>query len=299
MEAVWRQPVTQALWGALAGFVWQGTAIALAVRALLACMGRRPSRERYAVVCFGLLVMAVLPVVSFWPVLESEASGVSTATVALGGGARVGVWLEALCPWLLSAWLCGVLFLSLRTVSAWEQALALAREGVRQPGNIMAQALTRMMRRTRVSRSVRLLASVSIEEPAVVGLWRPRILVPASAMTGLSVLQLEAVLAHELAHIRRYDSLVNLLQTLVETALFYHPAVWWLSASIREEREHCADDVAVESCGDALFYSRALAALDQLRARGPDRAVVANGGALLLCASSGCSRHPRRGGQRT
>jgi beta-lactamase regulating signal transducer with metallopeptidase domain len=138
-----------------------------------------------------------------------------------------------------------------------------------------------MTERTRVSRPVRLLESVNIEVPTVVGLWRPLILVPTSTLAGLSVSQLEAVLAHELAHIRRHDYLVNLLQALVETALFYHPAVWWLSSRIREEREHCADDVAVESCGDALLYSRALATLEQLRARIPVPAVAANGGALL------------------
>jgi BlaR1 peptidase M56/Gram-negative bacterial TonB protein C-terminal len=143
-------------------------------------------------------------------------------------------------------------------------------------------ALARVMKRTRVGRPVRLLESTAIEVPTVVGLWRPLILLPASAITGLSVLQLEAVLAHELAHIRRHDYLVNLLQALVETALFYHPAVWWLSACIREEREHCADDVAVESCGDALFYSRVLATLEQLRATVPAPALAANGGSLLL-----------------
>jgi TonB family protein len=129
---------------------------------------------------------------------------------------------------------------------------------------------------------VRLLESAAVEVPTVVGLWRPIILVPASTLTGLSVWQLEAVLAHELAHIRRHDYLVNLLQALIEALLFYHPAVWWLSARIREEREHCADDVAVESCGDALLYSRTLATLEQLRARAPAPALAANGGSLLL-----------------
>jgi beta-lactamase regulating signal transducer with metallopeptidase domain len=291
LEALWAQPVTQALGGALADFVWQGAAIALGVRALLACMGRRPAHERYAVACLGLLVMAVLPVGSFFRAVL--AGGTSVTLAAAGGGSLIGgtevslatwggAWLEALRPWLLSAWLCGVLLLSLRTGFAWKRARALAHEGTRPPGDLMVQALARVMERTRVGRPVRLLESVAVEVPTVVGLWRPLILVPASAMTGLTVPQLEAVLAHELAHIRRHDYLVNLLQALVETVLFYHPAVWWLSSRIREEREHCADDVAVESCGDALFYSRALAALEQLRAPVPVPALAANGGSLLL-----------------
>ena len=293
LEALWEHPVAQALGIALARFVWQGAAIALGVGALLSCMGRRPARERYALACLGLLVMAVLPVASFASVLAGAASGVSSASAAMGNGAltwttpegTLASWasarLETLRPWLMSAWMCGVLLLSLRTVFAWRRAQALAREGTRQPGGTVMMALVRMTERIRVSRPVRLLESVNIEVPTVVGLWRPLILVPTSTLAGLSVSQLEAVLAHELAHIRRHDYLVNLLQALVETALFYHPAVWWLSSRIREEREHCADDVAVESCGDALLYSRALATLEQLRARIPAPAVAANGGALL------------------
>lgn len=292
LEALWEQPVTQALGVALARFVWQGAAIALGVGALLSCMGRRPARERYALACLGLLVMAVLPLASFGSMLAGAASGVSSASAAMGDGAltwspesTLASWavarLETLRPWLMSAWMCGVLLLSLRTVFAWRQALALARDGTRQPGGTVMMALVRMTERTRMSRPVRLLESVNIEVPTVVGLWRPLILVPTSALTGLSASQLEAILAHELAHIRRHDYLVNLLQALVETVLFYHPAVWWLSSRIREEREHCADDMAVESCGDALLYSRALATLEQLRARIPAPAVAATGGALL------------------
>ena len=286
LEAVWQQPVARALAGALIGFVWQGAVVALVVWALLTLMDRRPAHERYALACLGLLVMALLPLGSFWAALRGPPSVVyaarSVANGALGGlAAGAKPWLEVLGPWLLAAWLGGVLVLSLRTVLAWRRALALTRAGTRQPDNGVTQALTRAMERTRVSRPVRLLVSVAIEVPTVVGLWRPFILVPASSLAGLGVSQLEAILAHELAHIRRHDYLVNLLQALVETALFYHPAVWWLSERIRQEREHCADDVAVESCGDVVLYSRALLSLEQLRTRVPVPAVAANGGSLL------------------
>lgn len=292
LEALWAQPVTQALGIALARFVWQGAAVALGAGVLLACMGRRPARERYAVACLGLLVMVVLPAASFLSELASVASGAPTVPAALGDGALtwtpeatlaawVKAWLWTLRPWLMTAWGCGVLLLSLRTAWAWRKAQVLTREGTRQPGGAATMALVRMMERARVSRPVRLLESVAVEVPTVVGLWKPLILVPTSTLTGLSVAQLESVLAHELAHIRRHDYLVNLLQALVETALFYHPAVWWLSARIREEREHCADDVAVECCGDALMYSRALATLEHLRVSVPAPALAANGGSLL------------------
>jgi hypothetical protein len=117
--------------------------------------------------------------------------------------------------------------------------------------------------------------------PTAIGWLRPVILLPVGALTGLTVQQLEAIIAHELAHIRRHDYLINLLQTVIETLLFYHPAVWWVSRRIREEREHCCDDLAVSVCGDALSYARALFTMEQLRAATPPLAMAANGGALM------------------
>jgi peptidoglycan/xylan/chitin deacetylase (PgdA/CDA1 family) len=148
------------------------------------------------------------------------------------------------------------------------------------------ELLARASRRVRVSRAVRLCRSALVEVPTVVGHLRPIILVPAAALAGLTPRQLEAVLAHELAHIRRYDYLVNLLQTAAEVLLFYHPAAWWLSRRLRAEREHACDDAAVEAvAGDVLLYARALAALEQTRAarapRAPELALAADGGSLM------------------
>ena len=109
--------------------------------------------------------------------------------------------------------------------------------------------------------------SDSVDAPAVVGWFRPVVLIPLSAMSGLSVEQLDAIIAHELAHIRRYDALVNLFQIAVETILFYHPAVWWVNRVIRVERENCCDDIAVAVCGNASEYARALAMMPGNRRR--------------------------------
>src|SRR5262249_31480014 len=132
-----------------------------------------------------------------------------------------------------------------------------------------------------VRQAVRLLESTAIEVPAVLGLLRPVILLPASAVTGLTPAQLEMILAHELAHIRRHDFLVTLFQSAVETLLFYHPAVWWISRQVRIERENCCDDLAVAVCGTPLQYARALARLEELRAEALPLAVSANGGSLM------------------
>src|SRR4030095_13888079 len=115
-------------------------------------------------------------------------------------------------------------------------------------------------------RSVHVVESIAVEVPTVIGWMRPVILLPVAAVAALTPAQVEAILAHELAHIRRHDYAVNLLQTTAETLLFYHPAVWWISKRIRAEREHCCDDVAVRVCGDAVSYAHALAELEAWRA---------------------------------
>jgi hypothetical protein len=126
---------------------------------------------------------------------------------------------------------------------------------------------------------VRYAHSEIVDAPAVVGWFRPVVLLPLSAMAGLSVEQFEAIVAHELAHIRRYDALVNLFQIAAETVLFYHPAVWWVNRVIRTERENCCDDIAVAVCGNASEYARALTMLSGEAPR-PVWAMAANGGAL-------------------
>src|SRR6185295_5988417 len=119
-----------------------------------------------------------------------------------------------------------------------------------------------------------------VQAPTVVGWLRPVVLVPVGALAGLPADQVEALLLHELAHIRRHDYLVNILQSVAEALLFYHPAVWWVSGHIRTERELCCDDAAVSASGDALTYARALAQLESYRPAHLSSAVAANGGRL-------------------
>src|SRR5205085_6589248 len=114
----------------------------------------------------------------------------------------------------------------------------------------------------------RLCRSALVEVPTAIGFMKPVILLPASTLTGLAPAQIEAILAHELAHIRRHDYFVNLLQSVIETLLFYHPAVWWVSRRVREERELCCDDLAVRASGDAIAYARALSELERLKGEG-------------------------------
>ena len=191
---------------------------------------------------------------------------------------------ERLEPWLrllVLAWSLGVLFLSMRLIGGWLLIQRLTRRATRQHGAPWVLVLQRISAQLGLRQAVGLLESSRVEVPMVVGWWRPVILLPATALTGLPSDQLVLILGHELTHILHHDYLVNLVQSLIETLLFYHPAVWWISARIREERENRCDDQAVELCGDRLDYARALTAMETLRAGNWSLAPSAQGGSLL------------------
>ena len=151
--------------------------------------------------------------------------------------------------------------------AAWIGARRLRRAGVCVAPGMWRARLDQLARRARISRRVVLLESCLAEVPVVIGYLRPAILVPVGLLAGLPAAQVEAILLHELAHIRRHDYLVNLLQMFVEGLLFYHPAVWWISAVIRAERENCCDDVVVATQGDAYAVRLGIGRLGR-KARG-------------------------------
>jgi len=198
-----------------------------------------------------------------------------TATVSALGS------IEEWFPMLLSAWIAGVVMLTLRLFSGWMWVQRMKSRDARPVHEGLEAMGRRLMRRLHIGRAVRFLESKTVDVPTVIGWLRPIVLLPVSTLAGLTPQQVEAILAHELAHIRRHDYLVNLLQVVVETLLFYHPAVWWLSHRIRVERENCCDDLAVNLCGDPVAYAAALAELEGLRASSGELALAASGGSLL------------------
>jgi hypothetical protein len=178
-------------------------------------------------------------------------------------------------PWLVEAWLIGVAFFSLRTAGGF---LLLGRQqrkpSIAVSGRLLETGRT-LQRRLGLNRAIRFCECTWLQAPAVIGWFRPIVLLPITALTGLSEEQLESVIAHELAHIKRLDAFVNVFQVFVETLLFYHPAIWWLNQRIRAEREHCCDDMAVSLCGNAVEYARALTIMEEWRSA-PVLAMAAN-----------------------
>ena len=185
-------------------------------------------------------------------------------------------FLAPCVPWIVLLWAAGVGALSFWHVGGYIVVRRLQRRGVLPAPAWLAQQVDQLRVRLGIARPVRLLQSILVDVPVVVGWLRPVILTPAAALTELSPQALDAVLAHELAHIRRSDYLVNLLQTVVETLLFFHPAVWWVSRQVRLERENCCDDVAVAVSGSRIAYAQALTTLETAR-RAPQWALAATG----------------------
>ena len=291
---------THALGWALVDSLWQNALAAAGLAALLAIIPVRAARTRYAVAIVTLALMLALPAATAVRLSEMSpwTSDVVTATSAVAPGptgpgpqavattptpAAIRAAIEPVLPWVVLAWFGGVVALSLRLASGGLMTRQLGRVGTSSVPDACVEAVARLAARLRISRPVRVLGSAVVQVPAVIGWLRPMILLPASALTGLTPLQLDALLAHELAHVRRYDYVANLLQSVVETLLFYHPAAWWVSQQVREEREHCCDDLAVAVCGDAHFYATALLSMERLRVTPPAFALAAagRGGTLM------------------
>ena len=286
-------PFGLAFTSALVDFVWQGTLVALALLVALHAFGRRSARARYGLCLVSLTTLMALPVVTTASRLRV---GDSTRTMqarevpfpfdrgsdtvaadALFRSRTAPSVISTLQPWVLPIWSLGVLFLSLRLVVGGLEVRAL-RRSVTHADDALRQRVVRLARRMGLRREVQVGTSTRADGPSVIGWLRPLILMPPATLMGLTTTQLDAVLAHELAHIRRHDYLVNIIQMVAETLLFYHPAVWWVSSRLRIERELCCDDEAVRVSGDATAYAKALVTMAKLHV--PAMAMAGSGGPL-------------------
>jgi beta-lactamase regulating signal transducer with metallopeptidase domain/predicted flap endonuclease-1-like 5' DNA nuclease len=291
----WFSPnVLHALGWALLHFLWQGTAVAaLAAAAMAVC---RSASIRYVVGVSALILILASPVATFFYYAQQNSNQADitqfSSVVAVVRAARNTTAImtgmrpypqsrssEDALPLLVEAWLLGVAFFSLRSVGGF----MLLERNRRQQSSAVSQQLLHicraMQRRLGLSRSIAFRECTWLHAPAVIGWFRPVVFLPASALTGLSQDQLRSVIAHELAHIRRFDPFVNVFQIWVETLLFYHPAVWWLNQRIRADREYCCDEIAVSVGGNRIEYARALTIMEEWRSA-PALVMAANRGPL-------------------
>ncbi len=259
-----------ALGWALLHFLWQGALIAVVYGVLHRASAGSSARHRLALGHLALLACAAAPAITFalhWPAAASgtgTAAGVSPAFGALDAAAAGDAALspEAIFPWLVAAWAAGVMVLAARTGLQWWALRLLAASAQPLPAHWL-QRLSTLQARMGVNARVALRESSCVVAPLLVGWVKPTILLPIGLSLRLPPAQLEAVLAHELAHVGRLDTWINALQCALETLLYYHPAVHWIGRHVRADREECCD-VAVTASGiDRLDYARALLALGE------------------------------------
>jgi beta-lactamase regulating signal transducer with metallopeptidase domain len=297
-------PVAHAIGWALVHLLWQGVLVAAILAAALTLMHRQSANARYLAACGALVLLLAFGAATAYHVYEPAAPAApllsgAAAFMPPDGGlkpaaplvaetttwrdsvAAVAVFANAHLTQLVFAWMLGVLLLSLRLTFGWLRAHRIATRGAVDATADWQRVARRLAHALRIRGAIKLLESAAVEVPTVIGWLRPVVLLPVATLSGLSTEQMEMVLAHELAHVRRHDFFFNLLQAVVETLLFYHPAVWWISGRIRVEREHCCDDVAVAVCGNPLQYARALTRLEELRVDPAQAVIAANGGSLL------------------
>jgi beta-lactamase regulating signal transducer with metallopeptidase domain len=310
------QTSIQALAWSLVHFLWQGTVLGLLAFAVLK-HPRLRATTRYVAGVAMLMAMLAAPITTFVYLNQSPAEPATSAVaeaapafkpsvVAVTGtgpvvelaSAEPGIPSTAaassrpLGPFvILTVWLSGVVLLSLRLLGGWIVARRLITRAVRPVPPEIHSLVRRVAGRMALDRVVRVFESSAVAVPVMVGWMKPVVLLPAAALSGLTPTQVEALIAHELAHIRRHDYIVNLLQSVVETLLFYHPAVWWVSSRVRAEREHCCDDLAVGVC-DRLVYVTALADLAAMT-RAPRVALAATDGSLVSRVRRILGRSPK------
>jgi beta-lactamase regulating signal transducer with metallopeptidase domain len=244
--------------------LWQGVLIAAVYAIARSRLAKNGSAQaRYVLGCAALTAIALAPIFTYG--LIGTSSSLSAATRISSVAVRSSdpavesapfeslptappiVWSDQILPLLVFAWFAGATIFSVRLLGGWIAAARMKSALIRPVPREWRESFHRLQARVGVSRPVKLMVSALVQVPTVVGWLRPAVLVPVGALSGIAPEYMQALLAHELAHIRRRDYLVNILQSVVEALLFYHPAVWWISGHIRVERELCCDEIAVES----------------------------------------------------
>ena len=293
-------PLLTSLSLTLLHFMWQGLLVAAVLKSALLIFNDHKPQLRYALSTLAMSANLLLPIITFVIIYQTESSPTNIIANSLVLSEFIqelkqpdaffsynalAALLPSLLPYVAIFWLttitllAGKLFLEIYNVNKLPEQHSVA------PSQELQTRFNELAKQIQLTIAPRLLISLKVEVPMAIGWLKPVVLLPASMVSGLSTPQLEMLLLHELAHIRRHDYLVNFFQTLIEILLFFHPAVHWVSKQMRNEREYCSDDIAVQHCGDAIAYAHTLADTASLCTKAhhhtiPDLAMAASGGDL-------------------
>ncbi|MBC3809451.1 energy transducer TonB [Undibacterium seohonense] len=284
------QFLTNAIGWALVNFLWQGLAIALVTAFLLQICRNGRAQTRYLIACLSLSLCFLVPI---WELLQSlqttkefigaqvSSSSFVESKAALAWTELTQIWFQLHIDFIVITWAIVVAILALRLLLGvfWLRSYSNGKRGV--SNSYWQQKTDQLAARFQIDKSVLVRIVQDLESPITIGWIRPMILVPASLVTGMTPSYLEALIAHELAHISRFDYLINFIQNLIEMVLFFHPAVWWISKKIRTERENIADDLAASMLGEPRRLALALQELEYIQFTTPQLAQAAHGGNLM------------------
>lgn len=270
--------IVQSFSWALIHFLWQGLVIGIVVYGLLKCLRKESCQKRYLVSAAGLTLLPVCFFYTFYLIYqEAQSSKVIPNIISDPSNMVNDPSFDA--SYFFFSWLAGVLYFTIRLATKVRVSHRLRFEKISLPKTAWQTAFNELLETLHLSKKIRLFESESIASPMVLGTLSPIVMVPLGFMCGLSPIEVKAILAHELAHIKRYDHLFNLFQECVETLFFFHPVTWILSSTIREEREYCSDELAVKLTGDPLVLAKSLTFMESCRNH-TAHGLCANGGSL-------------------
>lgn len=282
--------------------LWQIALIGLFLWFALFLARKAKAVVRYRLAMGGLLLMVAFPVITFLnhspeatSIVETNVVSATNLSIAgpdllpmavvhdtVGGVAeQLSAFFTQNASWISMLWLLGMVFFAVRLIGGYMASRRLRSRGVSPVSFDLQDKLQQLARQMGIRMPVRIMQSTKISSPLVMGSLKPMVLIPASIIGQMQPSQMEYILLHELAHIRRWDYLANIVQSLAEVLLFFHPVVWLVSKQIRQERENCCDELVLTYNEDKIQYAKALLSLETMRQSGSGMAMAANGGKLF------------------
>lgn len=302
-EQLFNSPFLYSLSLTLVHFLWQGLLVAFILKLLLFIVDKNKSKLRYTLATLAMLANVILALLTYNMVYPDTTLGFNSnlSTIPLTSLVNeltqknalftsqqlLPSILAYLLPYLSLFWLATVTILTFKLLIEIRNVNNLPIHSSVPPSSALSARFNELAKQLKLPSTPKLLISLKAEVPMAIGWLKPVVLLPATMVTGLNAAQLEMLLLHELAHIRRHDYFVNFLQTLIELLFFFHPSVHWIGKQIRNEREYCSDDIAVQHCGDAIAYAHTLADTASLCSKNgshtiPTIAMAASGGDLKV-----------------
>jgi len=278
-------------------FIWQGLLVAVVLKSILVFIPNHKPQLRYALSAFAMLCHLIIPIITFYiiyqpdqlPLLLNLQISDTQQVIPSVNAINNSLWSQELAeylPYLSITWLAVISVLASKIFVEIYSVNQLTTRSAKPAIGALQARFNELVAKLSITSSPKLLISLKVSVPMAIGWLKPVVLLPAAMVSGLTPAQLDMLILHELAHIRRHDYFVNFVQTLVETLLFFHPAVLWVSNQMRNEREYCSDDIAIEHSGDRIAYAHTLvdtASLHRNICKGRDHSVPS----MAMAASGG------------